>query len=131
VSRGGLTHAMPNKYMPSFCSASTLQAQGEGLSISLDVRHCFVTSNTSTAYQYINLRSLDKLEILATSDLNITLSVIFDDTNVSSENVVKSFIAQHIVKFLGSNSDQLGINTISRVYIDENDGIPKCELSAS
>ncbi|KAJ6620808.1 hypothetical protein B0H10DRAFT_2188381 [Mycena sp. CBHHK59/15] len=73
----------------------------------------------------------DDIDVVLASELVFTLSSVHNGVKVSSADILKSQLAQHMVDYFQANATELGMNTVSSMYIDGDDGLPKLKLVPS
>ncbi|KAJ7459689.1 hypothetical protein FB451DRAFT_555972 [Mycena latifolia] len=91
------------------------------------VHHLKSTCDPSTRK---TTRFPDDVDVVLTSDLVFTISGVLNGVKVSSTDVLKSQLAQHLVNYFQSNATELGIAPVSSMYIGE-DGLPKLTVVSS
>ncbi|KAG5639434.1 hypothetical protein H0H81_002305 [Sphagnurus paluster] len=119
-------------YMPSIVCRSRIRAASEHCTLSLDVRHHILAGKpSSSVYDFNKARFPDDIDVLLASNLVITLSGVSDGISISSEEIYASELSRHLVDFFQMNAAELGLNTVSKLEIDEFDGLPKLVLTPS
>ncbi|RDB17924.1 hypothetical protein Hypma_000685 [Hypsizygus marmoreus] len=118
--------------MPTIQCRSRIRAVSDLCSLALNVRHHLLAGKASdTQFTLNKTRFPDDVDVLLTSNLVITLSGAVDGSDVSAEDILASSLSGHLVDYFQLNATELGLNTVSKLYIDDEDGLPKMKLTPS
>lgn len=135
-------HLLPDSTkMPSFSYSATLRTENPSLVI--EATHCLVHGLLSETTHTMLGSVPTNVDVLLDSDLVITISGTLNRVRLSSLEMSKSAVALHLKRYLETvnvtilgrhptdqrmqNSGLLGLNTVSNLYIDENDDVTQCE----
>ncbi|KAL6302807.1 hypothetical protein BKA93DRAFT_929437 [Sparassis latifolia] len=117
--------------MPTFSSRSTIRETAGNFTLSLGARHIFAVGSPSE--EVYNAKGLlpEDVDIILGSNLVFSLSGVLGSARVAANGVQHSAIVHQFLSHLKTNSSQLGLSTVSDVYIDEDDGLPKFTAASS
>ncbi|KDQ62194.1 hypothetical protein JAAARDRAFT_451521 [Jaapia argillacea MUCL 33604] len=119
--------------MPSISYSSVLRtATDNDMTLALNARHRLVVGSPSETVYSLKSRVPEQLDVfLAASCLVFSFSGQVDRVKVANNTVYQSAILSHFAGYLKSNAAVLGFTTVSDVYIDEEDGLPKLSVASS
>ncbi|KAK7048212.1 hypothetical protein R3P38DRAFT_2868016 [Favolaschia claudopus] len=83
-----------------------------------------------TTQKTLKTRFPDDIDVVLASDLVFTLSGVLNGVKLASDDILGSQLAQHLVDYFKLNAAELGISTVSSMYIDQ-DGILKFKVVSS
>ena len=129
--------------MPTISYRSRLRAVSDHCGVSLNVRHRLVVGEPSDRlHSTAKTRFPKDVDVLLTSNLTIVISGSFDGHELSATDIATSSFSQHLVSYFRAvkgfyppfapsltfvkNAEELGLNTVSDVYVDVEDRLPKC-----
>ncbi|KIM89006.1 hypothetical protein PILCRDRAFT_207924 [Piloderma croceum F 1598] len=115
--------------MPTFSSSSVVRTADP--SLLLEVTHFLVQNSPSETAHVVRGNIPENVNVILASDLVITLSGTLDRMKIRSIDIAISAVALHFKQYLETNAGQLGLNTISNIYIDETDGLPKLTVTSA
>ncbi|KAF8837910.1 hypothetical protein BDN67DRAFT_1013480 [Paxillus ammoniavirescens] len=101
--------------MPSFSCSSSIRAASQNHTLWLKVTHNLAHISPSVATHNIKGRLPKELDVLWLSDVIVSLTGSLDGQGAPPPDI----------------SRQLGLNNVSRPYIDDEDGLPKITLTPS
>ncbi|PSS06837.1 hypothetical protein PHLCEN_2v3556 [Hermanssonia centrifuga] len=111
--------------MPTISYCSRLRQVEEGFTLSLNARYTLLAGSPSATSIKLKGPIVDA-DILLNTDLVLTLSGILDGTKICNTVVKESYPAKHLLNYLRANANSLGFGTISDIYTDDEDNLPKC-----
>ncbi|KZT11991.1 uncharacterized protein LAESUDRAFT_754520 [Laetiporus sulphureus 93-53] len=117
--------------MPTFCNCSAFRESAGNISIALKARHVLVSVSPSANIHTARGRIPENVDVTVGSDLVFTLSGAAGSARVSGDVIQRSAVARHIVNYFKLNSRQLGLSTVTDVYIDDDDGRAKFSMTSS
>ncbi|KAH9936256.1 uncharacterized protein B0H18DRAFT_1113675 [Fomitopsis serialis] len=117
--------------MPTVSSSSAVRTSTGHFSLALRARHVLVAGTASENVRSIKGRLPEGVDVILDSDLVIALSGVVDTVKIPGHVIERSAVARHILDYLRVNAGQLGLSTISNLYVDEDDGRAKFSLSSS
>jgi hypothetical protein len=87
--------------MPTFAYSSKVRAVSDDSSLVLSARHCFIAGRSSDKlYNIKQSRIPVDVDVIAHSNLTLTISGVLDRVKVSVEDIAKSAVAHHLVNYL-------------------------------
>ncbi|KAH0832191.1 hypothetical protein J3R83DRAFT_13109 [Lanmaoa asiatica] len=107
--------------MPSFSSSSSMRVASQDHALRLKITHNLVHGSPSDAVHSVKGRLPKELDVLWLSDLTISLSGSLDGHQILAHDITRS----------GLNADRLGLNNVSRPFVDDTDGFSKLTLTPS
>ncbi|KAI0916969.1 hypothetical protein AcW1_007712 [Taiwanofungus camphoratus] len=116
--------------MPTFRTCTVVREAFEGLSLSLSARHTLVAGSPSEIVINVKGRVPEDVDVVLESNLFFTLSGLLESSKVPGCDVQQSAIAYHTVHYFRANSSQLGLSSVSNIFIDD-DGTPKFCVTSS
>ncbi|KAH7885089.1 hypothetical protein F5I97DRAFT_1967933 [Phlebopus sp. FC_14] len=108
--------------MPSFSSSSSIRATSESLALTLKVTHNLAYGLPADKSHKISGRLPRELDVLWLSDIVIKLTGSLDEQTLDAAGILRSGLLEHLQNQLRApvqNAGQLGLNNVSRPYIDE------------
>ncbi|KAF7365382.1 hypothetical protein MVEN_00410500 [Mycena venus] len=72
----------------------------------------------------------DDVDVILASDLVFTLSGVLNGVKLVSDDIRRSHLAQHLVDYFQANATELGIASVSSMYLGD-DGLPKLKVVSS
>ncbi|KAF8558383.1 hypothetical protein OG21DRAFT_1494145 [Imleria badia] len=102
--------------MPSFSSPSSIRVASHDHVLRLKITHNLVHASPSVAVHSVKGRLPKELDVLWLSDIAISLDGLFDGRQIPADDI---------------NADRLGLNNVSRPFVDDADGLSKLTLTPS
>ncbi|TFY81915.1 hypothetical protein EWM64_g2095 [Hericium alpestre] len=116
--------------MPSIAFHSVVPVDVDGFSLTINVIHTlFVDAPSEIVHTWLQPLP-PSIDVHLLSDLVFSIAGIVDGQPVPPNQLTQSAVLRHLRTYLRINSVFLGVNTISQVFSEELDGIPKCLLLA-
>ncbi|KAJ7288490.1 hypothetical protein C8J57DRAFT_1280428 [Mycena rebaudengoi] len=125
-----------------FTASTTIRTASSHCRLSLNAVHHLEADSKHTLP--VKTRFPDDVDVVVASDLVLSLSGVVDRVKVSSGDILKSELAQHLADYfqavkihttsvsprnnIHQNAAELGIAPVSSMYIDSEDGLPKLKL---
>ncbi|KAJ7366684.1 hypothetical protein DFH08DRAFT_173050 [Mycena albidolilacea] len=95
--------------------------------------HCRLTLNAEHRLhdgKSAKTRFPDDVDVVLASPLVFTLSGVLNGVKLASDEVLQSQLAQHLVDYFQANAAELGIASVSSMYLGD-DGLPKLKIVSS
>lgn len=116
--------------MPTVSSSSVVRTSTDHFSLALRARHVLVAGTASENVRTIKGRLPEDVDVILDSDLVIALSGTVNTVEIPGHVIERSAVARHILDYLRANAGQLGLSTISNLYVDEDESRAKCMRGA-
>ncbi|KAG2153030.1 uncharacterized protein EDB93DRAFT_1248948 [Suillus bovinus] len=122
--------------MPSFSSSSSIRAASEQCLLNVKIVHKLYHGSPSNVFHKVKGRLPKELDVLLLSDLIFSISGSLDGQTVPADAIAHSALMRYLRNDLNEARIEatffrfidLGLNTISDAYIDDDDGHAKSEL---
>lgn len=106
-----------------FQCTSKLRAADANIVLNLTTKHRLEYGDSDSSNTARKSRFPTNIDIFPASVIVFSFSAVLDRKPLASDVLIKSRLAHHFLEFLQSNADQLGLGTVSALYLDA--GCPK------